>query len=318
MESLAIDILAALKSLESDTWGVKAKPASSLVGTLSIASDKTSAWWEGLPTEGAASFDYLFKRLVKDKEPLFLLGESPQRGLSISLAVMRGSLKHIWATRLKPERVFWTRGDFFEHIQQSRERGKINAGMLAQNGFFYEGTSADFDSFIEHCREALDEMDLLPNFSLKADARQLRIFFDDPQLLPLAHKHIFFQCPWDRLATASLMRDTVRSAAEVQGPGDLLLFGLIDSRVESYPNCGDHRRQRYQAYESKYEVPKLQIVAVNLGYKPLTEDKDLIRRCLHFGYRHYSETPITIHEKLVRNDELIIYLFIKLSPPKKT
>ncbi|KAJ6494030.1 hypothetical protein C8R47DRAFT_395961 [Mycena vitilis] len=310
METLTSDILAALMLLGSDTRGVKAKAASSR--TLSITNDKTVAWCEGLPTEGAKSFDYLFKRLVKDKEPLFLLGESPQRGLSISLAIMRGSLKHIWATRLRSEGVFWTPNDFFQHIKQSRERGKINA-----DGFFHEGTSADFDSFIEHCREALEEMDLLPNFSLQADARHLRIFFDDPRFFPLAHKHLFFQCPWDRLATASLIRDTVRSAAEVQGPGDLLLFGLIDSRLASYPNCGDCRRQRYEAYESKYEVPKLQIVAVKLGYKPLTEDKDLIRRCLHFGYRHYSETPTQIHEKLVRNDELIIYVFMKLSPPLK-
>ncbi|KAJ7653128.1 hypothetical protein DFH06DRAFT_526964 [Mycena polygramma] len=309
MDTLTTDLLNALPPLDSDTQEAKATPVS--LGTLSVTTGKLAAWERGLPYDGAASFDYLFKRLVTEKAPLFLLGESPGRSLSISLAVMRGSLKHIWATRLKPEGVFWTRGDLLEHIEQSRKDGKSNADLLARNGLSYAATDTDFDNFRGH---SLDEMDFLPNLFLKADACHLRTFFDDHQLLHLPHKHIFFQCPWIGWKdTGSLMRETVQSAAEIQGPGDLLIFGLRDTKPNDHPKYPEWLRKNY---ESAYEVPKLQKLAVDLGYKSLTEDKDLIRRCLHFGYRHYSESSIDIHHYLVRDDELIIYSFIKKSPPK--
>ncbi|KAJ6494032.1 hypothetical protein C8R47DRAFT_1118110 [Mycena vitilis] len=319
MDTLTIDLLDALPTLDSDTQETKAKATPVPIGILSVTTEKTATWEKGLPVDGAASFDYLFNRLVTEKEPLFLLGESPGRSLSISLAVMRGSLKNIWATSRYQEGDFWTSATFHEHIRESEERGKINSRIRAQDGLSHEKTSKDFDKFLEHCTHSLNKMDLLPNFSLNADACQLQTFIDDSRIPHLPHKHIFFQCPWDGWNdTGSLMRKTVQSAAEIQGPGDLLLFGLIDTRPESYPNCGDFRRNMYSHYKSAYEVPRLHSVAISLGYKSLKEDKDLIRRCLHFGYRHYSETRVDIHYKMVLNDELIVHPFIKLSPPKQT
>lgn len=92
--------------------------------------ERTAIVSQELPTDGP-SFAYLFQKLVTEKEPLVFLGESPTRALSIAFAVMRGTLKNIWATRLHADRHFWTPADFLQHIEQSRLRGDQNAGFLA-------------------------------------------------------------------------------------------------------------------------------------------------------------------------------------------
>lgn len=180
-------------------------------------------------------------------------------------------------------------------------------------GFTYD-TGAYYDNFINNCKDATAEMDCLSNFSLRADARHLPIFIDESGLRHLVHKHIFFQCPWDGFVrTGRLLEDTASSAAEVQGPGDLLLFGLIDTRLEAYSNLDLSRLDLYARYRNAYNVPALKSCAVRHGYKCLAEDKELIKRCLRFGYRHLSDPSWTdLHHRMLRNKELVVYVFIKM------
>lgn len=159
----------------------------------------------------------------------------------------------------------------------------------------------------------MDEMDCLANFSLAADARQLPIFFDKFELGHLGHKHVFFQCPWDGWSgqTRRLLQDTTISAAKIQRPGDLLLFGLRDTRK---PPLGqeDPYKDLYKKYEDEYDVPALHKIATSHGYKSLQEDKDLIKHCLRFGYRHFSETGIDLHCIMLKHKEFIVYAFVKI------
>ncbi|KAJ7148796.1 hypothetical protein C8R43DRAFT_1107972 [Mycena crocata] len=266
------------------------------------------------PTHGTQSFDYLFQRLVTEKEPLVFLGESPTRALSVSFAVMRGSLKNIWATRYNVEGdTFWSRSNFPGYIEQSRARGKANARLLWEYWRLTNDTDTKYDKFIERCKSSSTEMDRLPNFALSADARHLLGFFNRYNLHHLPQKHIFFQCPWNGVVTGYLLQDTLRSAAHIQKPGDLLLFGLIETRLEAYgSNITQFRKELYAKYEIAYRVSALQSCALEYGYKPLNKDQDLIKRCFFFGYHHWTEAPWDLNHYMIQHNELVIYTFVKM------
>ncbi|KAJ7769179.1 hypothetical protein DFH07DRAFT_736072, partial [Mycena maculata] len=241
---------------------------------------------------------YLYKRLVEDKEPLVSLGESPTRALSFAFAVMRGSLKSIWATRQAPDEVFWGPSDISGLVEESKSRGQANRSILywnAANDIDTDAAYAEFGANLEH------EMGHLGNFTLDADATKLPTFFESSGLRDLVHKHIFFQCPWAgwQKQTGSLIQLTVISAAKIQGPGDLLLFGLRDT---SNP----------PKYEDEYDEPGLRSTAIDKGYKYLGKDKDLIKRCLRFGYRHWSETGQDIHHYMLEGDEFMVLAFVRM------
>ncbi|KAJ7649233.1 hypothetical protein B0H17DRAFT_1186651 [Mycena rosella] len=285
----------------------------------SADAENADAWREDLPPDGTPSFNYLYKRLVAEQEPLVLLGESPSRALSIAFAVMRGSLKDIWATRLEAKGAFWDATNFAEHIENSKRRGKSNSACLTSYWNFDYNADPDHVNFIDRCQDAPDEMEFLPNFSLQADARYLPALFSNSGLRHLGHKNIFFQCPWSGWSsTGLLLQETMNSAAEIQGPGDLLLFGLIDTRLESYSDLDVYRSDIYTRYKKAYDVPALKSCAVRHGYEVLAEDKDLIKHCLRFGYRHHSDTPVYLHYYMLRRKQLVVHVFVKMQVTKQS
>jgi hypothetical protein len=49
----------------------------------------------------------LCERLLEEKQPILLVGESPTRAHSLAFAILRGSFRNIWSTSLKTTEL-WT------------------------------------------------------------------------------------------------------------------------------------------------------------------------------------------------------------------
>ncbi|KAJ7457177.1 hypothetical protein B0H11DRAFT_2063116 [Mycena galericulata] len=315
VESTPLEISVAPTSLEdllerlAILDGEPETDAESSSPTTSADVEPILPWQVDFSADGTLLFDYVYKRLVTENEQLILLGESPTRSLSIAFAVMRGSLTNIYATSRDPG-AKWSRDDFLWHIEESRSRGVDNWYRLKKHWNFRHDIDTE-RQYTQIIARSMGEMACLGNFSLEADARKLSNFSKGFGFLHAAHKHVIFQCPWDGKGgrTRKLLQDTVHSVAEIQRPGDLLLFGLRDT--SNPPSL--RYKELYDEYVTEYGVPKLQDTAKSHGYEYLGQDKDLIQHCLLFGYHHWSETNVTVlHDIMLQYDEFVVYIFVKM------
>jgi len=260
----------------------------------------------------------IMDRLVKNKEPVLLLGESHTRALSIALAVMRRSLEGIWATSYSNNREppLWECNYFKAKVLQiAKERASKNA----KNGLSYftkkiicriilvgPGTTlppkiqrnfVEFEQYLED----LEDQDLVKNLCLEGDATKLECI----NVAWGTRPHIiWFQAPWlPHGKLPGLLENFFKSASEFQDVGDIIILDLTTN---------DFFRPRYGEYED---------AASEHGYTERKEPQqepqqepgpDLIQECGRYGYQHMSYANRRETENGMPPSDFISHIFEKL------
>ncbi|TDL24033.1 hypothetical protein BD410DRAFT_133171 [Rickenella mellea] len=242
---------------------------------------------ESEESQRLSTVTFLYERLVdKSKsQPVVFIGESDNRSMPIALAVLRGNLEGIWATSRLPVEP-WTFSGFEELLEKQIAQAKINWELKKPPMSDVDRGKATkpFNAFKEYLAngDGTRVENLLERFVEGADATDLRSSFDG--LKPT--NNIWFQCPWphgnDGFYPDTLLKWFVRSAAEVQAPGDVLIIGLTT----------------HTDYAHKYKLEGFMEYATRCGYEHLVEDSDFIGQLLDLGYLHVGWRGADIHWKL--------------------
>jgi len=225
------------------------------------------------------------ERLLQEKKPILLVGESPTRGLSLALAILRGSFRDIWSSSLNTTEQ-WTLKELVR---------KVDALHVP------ECAAEDINDLEESAKTCPWQGQLF----LQADATKLQDAFGGDARLPTAN--IWFQCPWvlpsdekqSGYETAKLLMLFVTSASRIQAVGDFLLIGLLSVAAKKY-------------YDS-YEFDNLQHHALSLGYEYRCADNVLIRKCVDYGYRLWTDAKDkadVLHE--YSRDKHVTHVFEKI------
>ncbi|KAH8928292.1 hypothetical protein BT69DRAFT_1293430 [Atractiella rhizophila] len=267
-------------------------------------------------TEWIIGARLILATLISKKWPVFVVGESKNRSLSLALALIGQDFNQIFSSR-KSYLNEMTVPSLQLSLQALRTFRDKSLHQLSQRAIVLGSQSiADLAKLHERVLLHLESTSLnsiIPIFEhqylMKADATTLDTVYLPHHwikdlistFVPL--KVVFFNCPWviDRqelewgYSTPLLIEGFISTLSRKQFPGDLILLGLLN------PNCNTikqlvtrnkrslNRTSKGQPMEKGYTEASLKTLIERNHYQLAGISKNFMFICMLFGYQHGSD-----------------------------